>query len=101
MTSIRLSQVCIAALFLTLLLVASASAQEFRGSIGGRILDPNGAVLPGATVTARNVSTNAETKVQSGDDGSYNFPLLQPGRYTLSASMNGFSTAVRDGIEIR
>ena len=86
---------------LLLLVSVVASAQEFRGSLTGKVADPTGAVLPGSTVTVKNVETNVEATATTNEDGSYSFPLLQPGRYTLTATSQGFNTAVREGIEIR
>lgn len=86
---------------LLLTFCVSASAQEFRGSVTGRVTDPNGAVVPGATVTIKNIATNGENTVTTNDDGSYTFPLLQPGKYTLSVASQGFNTATREEIEVR
>ena len=84
-----------------LVLCATASAQEFRGSIQGQVLDPQDAVVAGATVTIKNISTNQEATVKTGEDGSYSFPLLQPGKYMITVTKDGFTTASRDEIEIR
>ena len=48
-----------------------ALGQEFRGSITGKVTDPNGAVVPGATVVVRNVATNEEGTATTNDEGSY------------------------------
>lgn len=76
-------------------------AQEFRASIRGKVTDPNGAVVPGATVTIKNVETNVQATANTNEDGTYDFPLLLPGKYTLSVTAQGFSTSARDGIELR
>jgi hypothetical protein len=78
-----------------------ANAQEFRGSVTGQVTDPNGAIVPGASVTIKNVGTNVENTATTNDEGSYNFPLLQPGHYTLTVTAPGFSTSAREGIEVR
>jgi hypothetical protein len=91
----------VAAVVLLLLVFAVAGAQEFRGSLAGTVTDPNGAALPGATVEIKNVETNISTTAVTNDEGGYSFPLLQPGRYTLSVSSQGFNTAQREAIEIR
>ncbi len=90
-----------AALLLLLLAFMVVSAQEFRGSVTGKVTDPNGAIVPGATVTIKNVETNLENIVTTNEDGSYSFPLLQPGHYTLTVTAQGFSTSTREGIEVR
>ncbi|PYS52946.1 MAG: hypothetical protein DMF68_00615 [Acidobacteria bacterium] len=86
---------------LLLSLFVTASAQEFRGSVTGKVTDPNGAAIPGATVTIKNIETNSDTTTTTNDEGTYNFPLLQPGKYTLTVAQQGFNTAVREGIEIK
>jgi len=47
-------------------------AQEFRGSITGKVTDPNGAIIPGATVTIKNVETNvqASASANANDEGN-------------------------------
>src|SRR5207253_7751663 len=49
----------------------------------------------------KNIETNGETATTTNDDGSYSFPLVAPGKYTISVSHQGFKTAQREGIEIR
>src|SRR5207244_3803658 len=95
-----LPRVCAAAL-LTLFMFAFAFGQEFRGSITGKVTDPNGAIVPGATVTVQNVQTNVEATATTNDDGSYSFPVLLPGKYKLVVTKEGFKVEVRDQIEIR
>src|SRR5579883_2378443 len=90
-----------AALLLIFLAFVSASAQEFRGSLTGKVTDPNGAVLPGASVVVKNVATNVENTTTTNADGDYTFPLLQPGRYNLTVNAQGFAPAVREGIEVK
>jgi uncharacterized surface anchored protein len=92
----------IAAMMLLLsMFVAAASAQEFRGSLSGNVTDPNGAALPGATVEIRNVETNVANTVTTNEEGNFNFPLLNPGKYTLTVTASGFANTTRDNIEIR
>src|SRR5688500_16856351 len=78
----------------------TANAQEFRGSLQGQVLDPQESVVAGATVTLKNVATNVEATVTTGEDGSYSFSLLQPGKYIITVTKQGFTTATREGIEI-
>jgi hypothetical protein len=90
-----------AAVLLLLLASAAAFAQEFRGSLTGRVTDPNGAAVPGASVAVKNVDTNVEANATANEEGAYSFPLLQPGKYTLTVTAQGFSAATREGIEVR
>ncbi|HEU4435182.1 MAG TPA: TonB-dependent receptor [Pyrinomonadaceae bacterium] len=79
----------------------TATAQEFRGSLAGKILDPNGAVVPGSKVDIKNIETGIVSSATTGDDGAYSFALLAPGKYQLTVTKENFNTAVRDGIEVR
>ena len=54
-------------------------AQTFRGTILGTVTDASGAVLPGATITARNPATGLERTTQSSADGTYAIPELPIG----------------------
>jgi len=84
-----------------ILLGAPAGAQEFRGQITGTIKDPQGAAVPGATVKALNVDTNVSTEAVTNGGGVYLLPQLIPGRYKLTAALQGFKTFVRDGLTLR
>ena len=75
--------------------------QESRGTIQGRILDPSGAAVPGATLMAVNTDTNVAVKIKSGADGTYSIPYLLPGPYKLEVTAPGFRSLVRAGIELR
>jgi hypothetical protein len=90
-----------AATLLLLLTFVVAGAQESRGSLTGTVTDPNGAALPGATVEIKNVDTNVANTVTTNEEGAYTFPLLNPGRYTLTVTAQGFANATRENIEIR
>lgn len=89
-----------AAALLVLVGLGAASAQESRGSLTGKVSDQNGAVLPGATVVLKNIETNVTATSATNEEGSYTFPLLQPGNYSLIVTANGFAAATREGIQI-
>jgi hypothetical protein len=89
-----------AALLLVMLSFSLVNAQEFRATVTGTVKDPNDAVIPGATVTITNVATNVSASATTNDEGVYTFPLLQPGRYKLSATAQSFQTTVRDEIQL-
>jgi Carboxypeptidase regulatory-like domain len=86
---------------LLLLPAVTAGAQEFRGSLTGRVTDSTGAALVGAAVSVKNVETNIVNSTTTNNDGVYNFPLLQPGKYQLSVTQQGFKAAQRENIELR
>jgi hypothetical protein len=76
-------------------------AQEFRGTILGRVVDPSDAAVVGARVVVTNVATNASVTTETGAEGSYVAPFLIPGPYRVTAEAPGFKKAVREGIEVR
>src|SRR5918992_2961034 len=92
------------ALLAVLALGASAYAQgggaSSTGTIQGRVMDAQGAVLPGVTVTATSPSAlGAQTSVTS-ETGNYRFPAVPSGTYTLTYELPGFTTVKREGIQI-
>jgi hypothetical protein len=89
---------------LTLSLFAPAlslTAQSVTGTITGTVTDATGAVIPNAKVTAKETATGVSHNAATNAAGIFNFPELQPGSYTLSATAPGFSVAVRQGIELQ
>ncbi|HYN07441.1 MAG TPA: TonB-dependent receptor [Vicinamibacterales bacterium] len=74
-----------------------ASAQELRGAMEGTVRDSSGGVLPGVTVQAKNVATNAAQSAVSDANGIYRFPALQPGTYEITATLSGFVPAKVSG----
>ena len=75
---------CILGVVVCMVLGTSAGAQTL-GTINGEVKDASGAALPGATVTAQNVATNAVRTQQSNGVGAFSFPALPPGAYLLKA----------------
>ncbi|MGE3343499.1 MAG: TonB-dependent receptor [Vicinamibacterales bacterium] len=69
-----------------------ATAQEQTGAVAGVIKDVSGGVLPGVTIEVKSQSGATATTVTAAD-GSYRVASLLPGRYEVSASLQGFSTA--------
>src|SRR5688572_27070794 len=92
------------ALLAVLVVHSSAFAQgggaSSTGTIQGRVMDAQGAVLPGVTVTATSPSAlGAQTAVTS-ETGNYRFPAVPPGEYELTYELPGFNTLKRSGIQI-
>ena len=80
-----------------LLAMANLSlAQESRASILGRVSDPTGAAVVGATVRAANTATNTTVNTQTNESGSYDIPYLISGVYNVTVEMAGFKKYVRD-----
>ena len=64
-------------------------------SIGGRVVDPTGAVVRGAEVTARHVDTNVTAKAATDAEGRFRFPYLKIGSYIVTVRQPGFRDAVQ------
>jgi hypothetical protein len=74
-----------------------AAAQETisYASISGRVTDPSGGVVAGATVTARQTETNLTGEVTTDGDGRFRFPYLKVGPYEITVRQTGFADATR------
>jgi len=84
-----------AALFALLLLLGagqSLRAQSVNSSVQGAVLDSSGAKVADAEVKLANVSTGVTQRTQTDEQGSYSFPALQPGLYSLTVTKEGFAT---------
>lgn len=77
-----------------------ASAQGSFGAFRGVVTDPSGAVVVGATVTARNRATAIEQSATSDASGRFILSHLTPGTYTVSAAMSGFKTLSRPDLTL-
>jgi hypothetical protein len=85
---------------LLLALAAPVTAQETTGTIQGTVRDQSGAVLPGATVVAKHLRTGRLADALSNEEGHYTIPLLPPGDYELTFSLDGFQSQTVKGIEL-
>ena len=79
--------------FAMLLGVSPLVAQTITATVRGTVTDPAGAVVAGASVTARNVDTGVKTSTVTNQDGAYNIQFLPIGTYTVSATGAGFETS--------
>ena len=77
------------------LCAGSAHAQGSTSStINGRVVDSSGAVLPGATVTAKHLSTDTQSSTVSNSEGAFTLPSLQAGAYEVTVTLDNFKTTV-------
>jgi hypothetical protein len=74
--------------------------QEFRSTLSGVVLDPSGAPVPAAKVTAVNLETGAKSATTSTGEGAYTLPFLAPGRYELVTNVQGFKRQVQGPIQV-
>lgn len=79
-------------LVLVLALPALAYAQASSADLVGHVVDSSGGVLPGVTVTVKNLGTNDSRTVTTNADGDYVFSLLPIGRYTVTIELSGFGS---------
>jgi Carboxypeptidase regulatory-like domain len=79
---------------LAILSLASTFAlgQAEAGSIAGTVRDSSGAVVAGATVSAKNLATSAIRTAQTGNLGQYTIPGLTPGSYDVIVTSSGFAS---------
>ncbi len=90
------------ALFVVLAVAATSDVfgQSTTGTIQGAVRDEQQAVIPGATVTIRNIDTNLVRSVVTGADGDFRFSNLPVGNYELTAELAGFSQYKQSGIRL-
>ena len=89
--------------FLWVLLLGSSSfalAQDYRGTIKGRIADNTGVELPGVSVTVTNVATNVSATAVTDTKGFYRVPYLNAGKYDVTAKLGGLQPVARKGIDV-
>src|SRR5438105_5430979 len=78
----------------------SAHAQQTTGNITGRILDPQGAAVPGVTVTARSAATGFTRTEVSDAEGIYRLNALPVGIYDVTAELSGFATVAKKDVDV-
>ncbi|TAK17236.1 MAG: hypothetical protein EPO35_03490, partial [Acidobacteria bacterium] len=84
-----------------ILLIAAANANaQGMGSIFGKVTDSTGGVMPGVTVTVSGTALQQPLTAVTGATGTYQFPTVPIGTYSVSFELDGFKKAVRNGIII-
>jgi hypothetical protein len=79
---------------------AFAQSQAVNATIEGTVMDESGGVLPGVTVTVRNLDTGTERVVVTNESGVYRALLLPLGTYQVGAELSGFRRYERTGISL-
>lgn len=74
-------------------------AQTSKGAIGGTVTDASGAVVAGATVSAKGALGETRTTV-SGPNGQFRFDAITPDTYTVSITMQGFAPLAIEGVNV-
>ncbi len=89
-------------LLLSFLYLSSlAVAQGPVGTLTGTVSDPGGAVVPGATVVAKNAATGVEVSTTTTSTGTYTLPYVPSGTYTIRVAAPGFRTASAENVILR
>ena len=81
-------------------IVFSASAQDFRALVSGRVIDSSGAAIAGASITVLDPATQFRANAVTRTDGTFAFPELSPGTYELAAEALGFKRYLRQGMRL-
>ena len=88
-------------LLLAVLLCSSVVALgQTTATLSGTVTDEKSAVIPNATVTARNIERNIARTLQTGSDGNYRFENLPVGPYEVTVEATGFAKYVQTGITL-
>src|SRR5262249_11482849 len=91
--------------FATLLLATFSAGPLLRAqatsAIQGRVTDPSGAIVAGASIAVTNAATGVSRTAHATDDGHYRVPDLLPGTYDIRAEQAGFKTLIKRGIDLQ
>src|SRR5260221_3448620 len=79
---------------------SAAAAQQTTGTITGRVVDQQGAAVPGATVTAKSPSTGFTRTEVSDAEGVYRLNALPVGIYEVTAELQGFQTVAKKDVDV-
>ncbi len=98
----KTNRIILAMITLVAALVAppAAMAQQTTGNITGRIIDAQGAAVPGVTLTAKNTQTGFSRSDVTDAEGIYRLNALPVGTYDLTAELSGFSRVENKGVVV-
>jgi carboxypeptidase family protein/TonB-dependent receptor-like protein len=85
---------------LALVLSDCVLGQSTTGTLRGQVLDPTGAAVANAQVTATNMETGVAIKTATTSAGTYSFPSILPGRYTVTIETSGFKKYVKNEVRV-
>jgi len=93
--------ITLTAVLVVLLALSFCYGQIVTAGLKGTVTDPSGGVVPQAAVTATNVNTGVVTKTQTDASGTYSFPSLLPGNYSVRVEKQGFNVTEISGITLQ
>jgi hypothetical protein len=96
-----MSRLAVRLLIFVLAVSATLSAQEFRATVLGLVMDSTGAVVPNASLSILNTETGVTSTATTTAEGAYVVPFLLPGRYTVRVEASGFKTTTRTPVDLR
>ncbi len=79
---------------------AFAQGGATSSSISGTVVDASGGAIPGASIEAKNAANGTLLTAVSGSNGSFNIPAVPSGTYSISVTLQGFKTAVFNGVVV-
>src|SRR5438094_3628072 len=83
-----------------LFMIPALQAQELRGKITGRVTDPNGAAVAGATVKVRDIARSTTATFTTNADGLFDALYLLPGTYQVVIEASGFKKSLQDKVQV-
>ncbi|HEY6187864.1 MAG TPA: TonB-dependent receptor [Pyrinomonadaceae bacterium] len=96
----RIAFLLAALCLLSLLSIHTFAQSQTSGRISGTVRDEQGAALPGAEVIVTSKATSESRQVTSDADGNYFIPLLPPGEYTVTVTVQGFKKYVSEDVRV-
>jgi hypothetical protein len=73
---------------------------QTTAGLAGVVTDSSGGLVPGAAITLTNLDQGLKRETTTDEEGAYQFTLLQPGRYQITARKQGFKQVTQDGLEL-
>lgn len=86
--------------FIIILMSVMFAFSQTSGRLSGTVSSPDGGLLPGATVVAKDNSTGKTQTVKTNENGEFLFPILDFGAYTVTVSAQGFKTFVVSDVKV-
>jgi hypothetical protein len=96
----RLARVFLTLLFAALVFGSTVLWAQFQSGIEGTITDPSGAVVPNASVTAKDMETGVTRTVETSSAGNYRIPSLPAHLFEITLSAKGFKTTIQQNIRL-
>jgi outer membrane receptor protein involved in Fe transport len=92
----RAGTILLVLFFFTFAVINVWAQSIVSGELNGTLTDPSGAVVPGATITLKNLDTGATQTTSTNNTGAYRFNFLKPGSYQVSITQSGFQQVTRN-----